>query len=548
MNKQYKQLVLVFIAVLAVNFLGKRIYQRFDLTKDQRYTLSETTLTMVDKVERSLLITVYLEGDFPAEFKRLQTETKQFLEELEAENNFIKVQFINPDNQRELLVKKGMTPSRLTVEEDGKLSEAIIFPWAELSYGSKTELVSLLPSTVFKTQEEQLQNAIEKLEFSFTNALHSITQDKKAKVAVLAGNGELEDIYMYSLLKEVGKKYRLAKFTLDSVANNPNKTLKDLLNYDLAIIAKPTERFTAEEKFTLDQFISHGKKTLWMLDNNYSDTDSLYNQGSMMAYPRDLNLTDLLFSYGIRVNNKLVQDLYAAKIPLATGNTGNQTQFRHLPWFYHPLVNGNPTHAITRNLAPVRFRFTTQIDTLTSPTIKKTPLYLSSVLTKKVGTPAFVELQSVTKEPTQEEFAAGSQLFAVLLEGKFNSAYKNRIKPFNSPLTKDSSPTNKMVVIADGDLAKNQVLRGKPHDLSVDKWTGELFGNKEFLLNTIDYLLDDTGLIDLRNKTIQLNLLNKQRAYAEKGYWQFFNIVVPIALLSLFGLGFNYWRKRKFTS
>ncbi len=546
MNKKLQHISFVFIGLLLVNYLASSVHKRFDLTKDKRYTISEVSTNLLDKLDDNIFINVYLEGDFPAEFKRLQIETRQFLEELRAENSNIRFRFVNPDNIRERLVKRGMMPSQLTVEEGGKLSEAIIFPWAEIISGKQVELVSLLPNSVAKTQEAQLQNAIEKLEFSFADALHNITQKEKQKIAVISGNGELEDIHLYSLLSEVGKKYRLAKFTLDSVANNPQKTLNDLTKYDLAIIAKPTERFTEQEKFTLDQFITNGGKSLWMIDNNYADTDSLYNEGKMLAFPRDLNLTDLLFSYGVRVNNHLIQDLYSAKIPLATGNTGNQAQFQHLNWFYHPLTNGNPNHPITKNVKPVRFRFTTQIDTLKNP-IKKTPLLVTSVLTKKVGTPTFVELQDIAKEPKQNDYASGPQLLAVLLEGDFNSAYKNRIKPFETSLFEAESNSNKMVVIADGDLGKNQILKGKPHDLSLDKWTGQQFGNKDFLMNSIDYLLDDSGLIQLRNKTIQINLLDKQKAYAEKRFWQFFNIGLPLSLLALFGFLFNYLRKRKYS-
>eukprot|EP01090_Pellita_catalonica_P012516 TRINITY_DN2739_c0_g3_i3.p1 TRINITY_DN2739_c0_g3~~TRINITY_DN2739_c0_g3_i3.p1 ORF type:complete len:390 (+),score=67.15 TRINITY_DN2739_c0_g3_i3:2492-3661(+) len=364
MNKKLQHIALALIGLLIVNYIANSVYKRFDLTQDKRYTLSEVSENLIDKIDTPLTIHVFLEGDFPAEFKRLQIETLQFLEELQAKNANIRFRFINPDNIRERLVKRGMMPSQLTVEEDGKLSEAIIFPWAEITYGKKVELISLLPNSIAKTQEAQLQNAVEKLEYSFANALHNVTLKERQKIAVLAGNGELQDIYQYSLLSEVGKKYRLAKFTLDSVANNPQKTLKDLRAYDLAIIAKPTERFTEEEKLTVDQFIANGGKSLWMLDNNYADTDSLYNEGKMLAFPRDLNLTDLLFGYQVRVNNKLIQDLYSAKIPLATGNVGNQTQFQHLNWFYHPLVSGNPNHPITKNVAPVRFRFATQIDTL----------------------------------------------------------------------------------------------------------------------------------------------------------------------------------------
>ena len=296
MNKKIRNSAILIIGLIALNFINQSFYQRFDLTADKRYTLSETTNTIIAKVDKNLFITVYLEGDFPSEFKRLQAETRQYLEELAAKNSKIKINFENPDTQREALIKKGMMPSQLTVEEDGKLSEAIIFPWAEISYGKKTETVSLLPSSIVASQEEQLKKAIENLEYSFSNAINSIILQKRKKIAILTGNGELTDMYQYSFLSEVAKKYRLAKFTLDSVASNAQKTLEDVSRLDLAIIAKPTEKFTEKEKFVLDQFIANGGKTLWMLDIVQANQDSLATNGKMLAYPRDLNLTDLLFN------------------------------------------------------------------------------------------------------------------------------------------------------------------------------------------------------------------------------------------------------------
>ena len=291
----------------------------------------------------------------------------------------------------------------------------------------------------------------------------------------------------------------------------------------------------------------HGGKSLWMFENVQADTDSLYNDGKMLAYPRDLNLTDMLFSYGVRVNTALVQDLYAAKIRLTTGNMGNQPQFQNLPWFYHPSITGNPQHPISRNLPPIRLQFANQIDTLKND-IKKTPLLVSSPLTRKIGTPNFVDLQSIAQEPLQEQYQGGYQLFGVLLEGNFNSMYANRIKPFDLKNFKEKSDLNKMIIISDGDIAKNQIVKNQPYDLSIDKWTGEQFGNKEFLLNSIDYLLDNTGLIHLRNKTLQINLLDKQRAYKERRYWQVLNVAPPLAVLLAFGLGFSFWRKKKYSS
>jgi len=544
-EKKKTLIVSTFFGLIALIILSNNFYKRIDITQDQRYTLSTTTSEILSKIENLLLIKVYLEGDFPSEFKRLQIETKQYLEELRAENKHIVIQFINPDNYREQLVKKKMYPSKLTVEEDGKLSEAIIFPWAEINYKKKTTIVSLLPTTTVSAQENQLQKAVENLEFGFSNAIHNISKNKKQKIAVLSGNGELSDIYLYRFLSKIGKKYHLAKFTLDSVATNPQKTLQDLTSFDLAIIAKPTVKFSDNEKLVLDQFITNGGKTLWMIDNIQADQDSLFSNGKMMAYPRDLNLTNLLFSYGVRINPMLIKDLYSAKIPVATGKVGNQTQFKNLEWWYHPLAAGNPNHPITKNTLPVRLQFANQIDTLKN-NIKKTPLLISSLLTKKVGTPKIIELQSIADEVTEAEYASGHQLFAVLLEGEFKSAYKGRIKPFETPLFKDKSKPNKMVVIADGDIAKNQILKGKPTNLSIDKWTGEEFGNTNFLLNTVDYLLDDSGLIQLRNKTLKINNLDKKKVFKERTFWQFINVVLPLLLLFGFGFGFNYYRKRKY--
>ncbi len=546
MNKSIKNISIIIVLLVSINLLNQSFYKRLDITKDKRYTLSETTKNIISEVDKNLFITVYLEGDFPSEFKRLQVETQQYLEELSSQNSRIKINFENPDNQREPLIKKGMMPSQLTVEEEGKMSEAIIFPWAEVSLGSKSTIVSLLPNAIVASQEEQLQKAIENLEYSFTNAIHTIQLKAQKKVAIITGNGELKDIYQYSFLSEVAKKYRLAKFTLDSVESNANKTLQDLSNLDLAIIAKPTVKFTDKEKFVLDQFITNGGKTLWMIDNVQADQDSLANSGKMLAYPRDLGLTNLLFSYGIRINTSLIKDLYSAKIPVATGQVANQPQFKNLDWFYHPLVNGNSNNTITKNVSPVRLKFANQIDTLKN-NIKKTPLLVSSLLTQKVGTPKIIELQSIADEVIETDYKGGHQLFAVLLEGSFNSAYKNRVKPFKTPLLQEQSKPNKMIVISDGDIGKNQILKGQPYDLARDKWTNQQFGNKDFLLNAVDYLLDDAGLLALRNKTLKIKMLDKQKAYKERTFWQFLNLILPLILLISFGITFNYLRKRKYS-
>ena len=546
MSKKLKHSIYLFITLIVLNIVSQGYYNRIDLTTDNRYTLAKVTKDIIANIDKQLIVKVYLEGDFPSEFKRLQIETRQFLEELNAKNSFIKIQFIRPNNQRERLIKAGMIPSQLTVKEDGKLSNAIIFPWAEIVYKKKTNIVSLLPNGTAQSQEDQLETAVENLEFSFSNAIYKLQEEKQKKVAVLSGNEELLDIQLYSFLSEVTKKHRLAKFTLDSVASNSVKSLKDLQQFDLAIIAKPTESFTEKEKLVLDQYIMNGGKTLWMLENVQADTDSLFKDGKMLAYPRDLNLTDFFFSYGLRVNVTLIQDLYAAKIPLATGNIGNKPQFQNLNWFYHPLVSGNQTHAISKNIAPVRLRFANQIDTLQN-SLQKTVLLMSSMLTRKTGTPAIIALESIAEEPKEEDYSSGFQIFSLLIEGDFTSMYANRIKPFNIKKFSKKSSHNKMIVISDGDIGRNQLQKGKPFDLAQDKWTGEQFGNKEFLLNAVDYLLDDNGLIELRNKNVQINLLDKERAYQERIFWQFVNIVLPLLVLLTFGFVFQYVRKRTYS-
>ena len=546
MSKKLKHSIYLFITLIVLNIVSQDFYNRIDLTTDNRYTLAKVTKDIVANIDKQLIVKVYLEGDFPSEFKRLQIETRQFLEELNAKNSFIKIQFLRPDNQRERLIKAGMIPSQLTVKEDGKLSNAIIFPWAEIVYKKKTNIVSLLPNAAAQSQEDQLETAVENLEFSFSNAIYKLQEEKQKKVAVLSGNKELLDIQLYSFLSEVTKKHRLAKFTLDSVATNSEKSLQNLQQFDLAIIAKPTESFTEKEKLVLDQYIMNGGKTLWMLENVQADTDSLFKDGKMLAYPRDLNLTDFFFSYGLRVNVTLIQDLYAAKIPLATGNIGNKPQFQNLNWFYHPLVSGNQTHAISKNIAPVRLRFANQIDTLQN-SLQKTVLLMSSMLTRKTGTPAIIALESIAKEPKEEDYSSGFQIFSLLIEGDFTSMYANRIKPFNIKKFSKKSSHNKMIVVSDGDIGRNQLQKGKPFDLAQDKWTGEQFGNKDFLLNAVDYLLDDNGLIELRNKNVQINLLDKERAYQERTFWQFVNIVLPLLVLLTFGFVFQYVRKRTYS-
>ncbi|SFS29706.1 gliding motility-associated ABC transporter substrate-binding protein GldG [Lutibacter maritimus] len=545
MQSKTSKIAIFVVGLFLINFLGNKIYKRFDLTEDHRYTLSETTKNIAKKVDDIILVKVYLQGDFPAEFKRLQTETKLHLEELKSVNKNIQYRFINPTDIAEELIASGLEPSSLQVQENGKLSEMVLFPYAVINYKNKTEIIPLLNDVFSNSQDEQLESSIQNLEYAFANAIHKIIATKSKKIAVLRGNGELPDIYIADFLRKLNEYYLLAQFTLDSIENQPQKTLFDLAKFDLAIIAKPTEKFTEQEKFALDQFVMNGGKTLWMIDNVQAELDSLQQTGETLAYPRDLGLTDFFFNYGIRINSDLVTDLYCSQIPLATGNIGNQTQFSQFPWVYFPLAISKNNHPINTNIEAVNLRFANNIDTLKN-NIKKTVLLQSSPLSKIIGTPSIISLKTIGEQPKKEAYTNGNQPLAVLLEGEFKSAYNGRVKPFKTIKPIDNSSANKMIVISDGDVIANEISKGQPLELGVDKWTNQRYGNKDFLLNSVNYLLDDTGLLNIRSKKIKINFLDKQKAFEEANKWQFINIAFPLIILALFGFLFYYLRLKKY--
>lgn len=544
-NKSYLNILFVLIALIMINFLATYAYKRFDLTHDKRYTLSPETIRLVQEIEKPLQIKVYLQGSFPAEFKRLQLETSQLLQEFNEINDLVNFRLIDPMTASKNLAKKGLQPSRLTVQEDGKVSEAVIFPWAIVNYDKKEENVPLLVNSIASSQEEQLQNSIENLEYEFANAIHKIIEEKQKTVAILKGNGQPDDIYLYGFLKNLGDYYKLGEFTLDSVEANPGKTLEDLKKYDLSIIAKPSHRFSEKEKLVLDQYIINGGKTLWLLDNVYAEMDSLMMTGKSLAFNRDLNLTDLLFNYGVRINYNVTKDLYSGSIRLASGNTGNQVQYQDFLWHYFPLIFANNSHPISKNIDPVLLKFPSSLDTLQND-IKKTVLLSSSPLAKIIGTPVNVGLNEIAIEADRNEFKDSNTKFGVLLEGAFKSAYSNRIVPANIKNFTAAGIENKMIVISDGDIAVNEALRGEPLPLDKDKWTNQTYGNSQFLLNSVHYLLDDSGLLNLRAKSLQIQFLDKERAFEERSYWQVLNLVLPLTLLFIFGWLFNYLRKRRY--
>ncbi|RZJ70762.1 gliding motility-associated ABC transporter substrate-binding protein GldG [Flavobacterium sp.] len=594
-QKNLKSLGITIAVLVVLNLIGVKAFQRFDLTQDKRYTLSQTSFDIMQEVREPLLVDVYLDGDFPGEFKKLQSETRQLLEEFKAYNSNIRFRFINPlddsensaPDKRDLIysifrmdnptvpaketaeVKKsidgisdldkavldsfvgtGMTPARVTMNDKGKQTEAVVFPWAIATYQGRSVKIPLLKNMMGASTAEKVVGSVQHLEYAFSNGFNTVAKSKNKKIAVLKGNGELHDLLMADFIKNTRQNYFIGTFTTDSVAKQPTETLKYLKKYDLVVIAKPTETFSDAEKQVLDQYIVNGGKTLWLIDQANVSMDSLYtNNGATLAFPVDLNLNDMFFKYGIRINPTLVKDLNCAPIALATGEQGSAAQYSQYPWFYSPLAYApkGSKSAITANLDPVKFDFANSIDVLKND-IQKTVLLESSQYSNVVGTPVEVRLDMVQERPDPAEFKGkGNIPLAVLLEGKFHSVYENRVLAFKDPEFKAEGKAAKMIVISDGDIVRNQLDKEyRPLELGYDKWTNKLYGNKEFLSNCVNYLLDDTGLINIRNKEVKLPLLDQQKVYDSYSTIQAVTLGFPIAILVVFGLLFTWLRRRRF--
>ncbi len=552
-NSHIKPLILVIVILVIINSVSTSFFNRFDFTKDNRYTLSEAALDITNKTEAPLIVDVFLQGEFPSEFKRLQTEVRSILEEFNAENPNIYFNFINPlegNADAEAIATQfyqmGMTPARVTVKENGKNEQRIIFPWAMANYNDETVKIPLLKNNLGATTEERVNASVQQLEYVFADAFSKLLTPRKQKIAIMRGNGELPDLNIADFIKTIKPYYRVAPFTLDSVANNPIGTLEKLNEYDLVIEAKPTQAFTEQEKYVLDQYLMQGGKMLWLTEQVAFETDSLFNPSqTSFALPRTLNLDDYFFKYGIRINTELVNDLYSAPLILASGQ-GEDTQFNPYPWFYFPLPTATKAHPIVNNIEAVRFEYANPIDTLKN-SINKTVLLTSSPTTKIDAVPRQLSLKALGQQPNLELYKDSEQPLAVLLEGSFTSVYENRLKPFSYKNNKNNSEATAMLVISDGDIIKNKTNGNQPLELGFERYTGAAYGNKEFLLNSVNYLLDDTGLIDIRSKEISIAFLNPDKIADEKLKWQLINILLPLVLLAIFGVVFISLRKRKYT-
>ncbi|MBT8263261.1 MAG: gliding motility-associated ABC transporter substrate-binding protein GldG [Bacteroidia bacterium] len=550
-------LVLLIVAIILLNVLGNFVYKRFDLTQDKRYTLSEAAKETIADVDSPVVIDVFLKGKFPAEFRRLQQETRQLLEEFSDYNSNIRYKFIDPieteENREAIQVQMrdfGLTAAQVEVQEGGKISTELVYPWALAYYNDKTVKIPLLKNQLGTTPEERVNNSIQNLEYAFADGFSKLAKPKRRKVAVLKGNGELDDRFVADFFSTLRDYYFIAPFTLDSAAVAPQKTLTQLNEFDLIVAASPTQPFSDQEKYILDQYTMNGGSSLWLVDATENRVDTL--SGKTFAFGKDLNLNDFFFKYGIRINPNLVKDIYAAPIVLASGNE-RESQYNRYPWFYNPLSSSANNHPVVTNIEAVKFEYASAIDTLPN-NIRKTVLLSSSPITSIIGLPAEINidkeipenLKVINEGPDPSKFTAGETPLAVLLEGEFTSVFNNRVKPFSYPEDKTSSVSTKMLVVSDGDVIRNQLDRGRPLELGFDKWTQSFYGNKEFLLNAVNYLLDDSGLINIRTKEIAIPFLDPQKTSEKRSSWQIINLLLPLGLLAIFGFIFQYIRKRKY--
>lgn len=546
-----KKLGFLAIGLFILNFASYYIYKRFDVTQDKRYTLSETTKKIIDGVDSPLIIDVFLEGTFPADFKKLQSETRQLLEEFSAYNSNITFQFVNPIEKVEVmkeLAYKGMLPINVSVTEKGKQTQEVVFPWAKVKYADKGANVQLHKNSISQTTEGNISSSVQHLEYAFAEAINTVSKKEMKKIAFFSGKGCLEIPNYFDILNKLDNDYFVKRIPIDSIKNNPKAFSEALNKFDLTVIPRPKEKFTETEKQVLDQFIMKGGKTLWLVDGTNAEMENLYNEsGSTLVSNNDLNLTDMFFKYGFRINPQMIKDEYGTPLKLASGKEGSESQMETYNWKMAPFIYpASKKHPIVKNTDGVKFNFCSPIELLKTNT-KTTILLESSPYSKVIGTPSVVSLEMITEETSPKDYADGGLIpVAVLLEGTFTSVYNNRVLPFKDATFLNKSVPTKMIVISDGDVIKNQLDKGKPIELGYDKYTGQFFGNKEFILNCVNYLLDDNGLINIRSKDVTLPVLDKQSVHDNYNQTQLLTVALPIVLLALFGFIFTYLRKKKY--
>ena len=570
-KNQLVSFVITLVLIVVVNVIGSYLFTRFDLTSEKRYTLSDTTKDALRNLDDYVYFKVYLEGDFPAGFKKLRRETKEMLDEFRAYSKFIDYEFINPsasNDRTELnelyknLYQSGLNPTDLTVQNpDGSVKQMIIWPGALVSYHNETEIaIDLLESQLGQSSEAALNASMQNLEFKLLDAIRKVTRQQKPQIAFIEGHGELTENEVYDITQTLKRNYHVTRGEIagkvDALMHRSEPDakgeIKTFLNYDAIVIAKPTQPFDEKDKFLIDQYIMHGGKVLWLVEPVMATMDSLTSQESTIGIEQDLNLDDMLFKYGVRLNRNLLLDLNCAALPIKTGQVAGQAQLEFYRWFYFPLVQAASNHPMVRNMNSIKLDFVSSIDATTSEgSVVKTPLLKTSDYTKVSGAPVFITLAMLKQNPDKRMFPSKGQNVAYLLKGSFPSLYANRItaeieESKEMKFLPESVPTS-MIVVADGDIIRNQIdiRTRKPLPLGYDQYTQNTYGNKEFIENAISYLVEGEGLIDIRSREFKVRLLDPDKKINQRLRWQLVNIVVPTGLVIILGLILAAIRKKK---
>jgi len=567
----FVQLAIGLAIIIVINIIGSFVFYRLDLTADKRYTLAPTTRQMLKELDDVVYFKVYLEGEFPAGFKRLRNETREMLNQFRAYSKNIQFEFIDPsagkdknelDATYQQLAQSGLNATDLQVKEESGTTRKIIFPGAIVSYRGKEMPMDLLLTQVGKPPAEVLNNSVQALEFGLTNVIRKLSVTEKPRIAFIEGHGELEPVYTASIEAALSEYYEIDLVRIDgqplslamqiqSSAGSANASLVN--KYKAIIVAKPDSAFAKNEldKFMIDQFVMRGGKVLWLVDGVYAEMDSLRTKDQTVAVAQELNLDDMLFNYGVRLNPNLVVDMNALPIPVVIDQKGNQ---KLIPWLFFPLLVPTSNHPIVRNLSAIKTEFVSSIDTLDTPGVSKIILLSTSRYSRALNSPVMISLSFLYQEPVTEQFNQPYQTVAVLLEGEFTSLFLNRVpreiaqSPGISFLGKSSKTA--MIVVADGDVIKNQLqpgeIRPTPLPLGYDRYTGQQFGNKDFILNAMNYLCDDTGLLSVRSREVKLRALDASRVDAERLKWQLVNTIVPVLLVLGFAFIQGYWRRKRY--
>jgi len=555
-QKDLLNLLLSLIVVLIAFQIFQSYFIRWDLTDEKRYSLSDNTKELVSSLDKDLYFEIYLAGDLPHGFSKLQKASMEMIDELAAYSNVkIKYAIVNPNdigNSKkkneyfEQLVSRGLKPTSLQEKTtDGSLKQKIIIPGIIVHDQHKETAIHLLKSSDGLSAEENLNHSIESLEFELSNAIRMLQNIEPQKVAFLTGHGELNEYEVADITASLLQKYEVRRVGAADI-NRKNS------NYSAVIIAQPRKEFSREDKYQIDQYLMNGGSLLYLVDEVQASMDSLTVKESMIAYYKPLNIEDQLFAYGVRVNPDLVLDIQAQLIPVQTALPGEQAKFTPAPWYYSPLLTCPPNHSISRNLNVVKAEFANSIDWVgNNKNISRKVLLSSSDYTRLEKVPSLVSLEIVNKKPSPKDFVAGRKKIAVLMEGKFTSVFKNRAwKGIDRNTFREESKPAKMIVISDGDLIKNRV-RGVGNNrqieaLGYDRYSRKTYGNRSFLLNCVDYLCDNEGWMELRTREVKLRMLDKNKIRSERLFWQGINLFLPLFLLLIFGLTRFYLHKRKF--